>query len=286
MLHKATPCYFIYVYNFFGIVPFYFKPGNSEVAKIFPQFAYFPIILYFVYVCITWKTIINRASISKAGNYIDLLSNIGSLLSMITAAFRNRHQILTYLEQIEKTPPPPLVRNHHKPSSTLHVIFITYAFVMCLFVPFFDSPLWSAFFYLLPVYVNSFDHLFLSDVLSLVGRHFDDITYRLKNIHNQEYVNCDEIEDLSCYHCRLVDISYQVTRHFEITTIVSMVMWFAHTVDSLYFVLFGILHQKHPSQKYVFFTSNFIFLSFLLLWFFVMLKTFVETEAKVWIEVK
>ncbi|EFA07629.1 gustatory receptor Gr103 [Tribolium castaneum] len=245
-LFETLPNYMIFVYRSLGIIQF--CPKNShKIVKISPTVLYVCLQLYFLYTSVKFSSDYMTLGFTGLFHYLDLLSTVGTVLSMLTSLvmFRKRSKRLkTLLEQTDKI--EIFQTNEKSRLSCIQILLFAGIVGLILLVPFSNSMIDLSFFYFIPLFINIFDHMFLCDILNFISSKFGSINHHLRHQIKTEdediKTNIRRVQELSFSHYNLVDLTKKITRLFEITTLAAMGMWFGYMVDGSYYTLHVLVH--------------------------------------------
>nr|XP_015837721.1 PREDICTED: putative gustatory receptor 28b [Tribolium castaneum] len=84
------------------------------------------------------------------------------------------------------------------------------------------------------------------------------------------------IHQLSLHHYELVQISQNVTKNFEITTLVASLLWFKNMIETVYYLLFVMVNGT--DRPIVHYGCNITFLVLHLYWLFVVVRIYVRVK--------
>lgn len=277
-----------YVYKIMGIIQF------SADSKIAPHLWPLPLNIFFIYICYDYYMSINYVKFWGIFLYVDSLSTTTSILSMLTSiiVFYDRSNKIKFL--LDKLDENTLQSEKTSSFNYLKITLVCSLLVHFSFYPFMEDPVIFSLIYIVPGIINCCDHLFLNDIFEIIYNKFELINQefqrqtifyhqiKTKNFIDTEIkLKLDQIEQLSLYHNDLIDLSLQINKHFEKTTIAAMIMWFVYVTNTLYFLLFSLIHYEYKKNSVILFGINFAYLMFFVFWLYLMLKMYTRTEKEV-----
>ena len=162
------------------------------------------------------------------------------------------------------------------------------------FIPFMlNTPQSVIYLYYAPVFLASFEIFFLNDLLDTFFQKFKLINQQLHReifsvslfelfpLTKIEKINAleaeetkfrmEQIQSLSHYHYDLVKLSQKMAKHFEITLITALILWFETVIETAYYIVYMILHGK---PNLVIYGVNFAYISVEFWWFFCLIWSF------------
>ncbi|KAJ3648638.1 hypothetical protein Zmor_020429 [Zophobas morio] len=155
-------------------------------------------------------------------------------------------------------------------------------------------------YYVIPVGMAFLNHLFLSDILEAVRVEFNTINRELERVVNRTDLNLIfpltkiskikqleesdktfsilRIEELSFLHYNLVHQLLQVLKLFDVTIIISMVLWFGYVIILTYKFMEPIVDgYLEDLAEILYVTTN---LLFYYLWLFILISTLSRTQRE------
>ena len=180
-------------------------------------------------------------------------------------------------------------------------LFITVMSNFCS-LPYWDKSLYLTYaYYMIPVGMAFLNHLFLTDILEAVRSEFSTINRELQRVINRTDLNLIfpltkiskikqleendktfsilRIEQLSFLHYNLVHQLHQVNKLFDITIIISMMLWFGYVIILTYQFMETVVDGYTLDFAATFYlTTN---LLFFYLWLLILIRTFSRTQREV-----
>ncbi|XP_044264929.1 uncharacterized protein LOC123011526 [Tribolium madens] len=280
-LFETIPNYMIFIYRSLGIVQFCPETSN-KIVKVFPYFFYVSLHLYFLHTCFKFPSDYMTLTFTGLFHYIDLLSTVGNVLSMITSLvmFHKRNKQLKFL--LKETDKLEIYTNEKSRFSCIQILLFA-SIIGLILTPFSkELPLNLSFFYFIPLFINIFDHIFLGDILKFVSFKFDMINDHLrtqiKTDDEDTKTNIRRVQELSLFHYNLVGLIKKITGLFESTTLAAMWLWFGYMVESCYQIVQLLVHGN--SSFWAIFALNCCFGLTQILWLCFLLQRFTTTQNK------
>ncbi|XP_068892872.1 putative gustatory receptor 28b [Tenebrio molitor] len=298
----SAPVFFIYLYKLTGIVQF--STNNTPFSKFLARLWCLPLYAYFIYVTVAYSMI--SRNILGIFKYVDKMAGYTSGLTMLVSIFMfyrrsdELKSLLTKLDSIEIY----LVGNNGRYSrrdNWVRVGLIGTIVIYILTFPFVHMNYNSSFYYFIPPIVASLNHLFLKDILNciwdkfeLINQHFQrqinsvDLfvifpltkAEKVRTLKEDEITfNIQRIQELSHAHYNLVLLTTRITALFDITTIMSMMMWFGCVIDTIYYIMY-VTNNDIEDDVVVVYAANMIYLMFCFYWLFFMVGMFSTTQKK------
>jgi hypothetical protein len=266
-LMEELPFCLALFYKFIGIVQFSCKNTSSTFSRYLPRFWSVPVCALHFSCYYFWltSTYFDKKNLTATFQKVDMVASVVSSFTMITSIviFKWRSNKLKFLllklKDIQTTLSP---ETHKQRLNWFEIIFIVTGvvnFIAIIYIYDYSSViLFSTY---LSAGVSSFDHLFLNNVLKSIRNQFDSInqslqtevqrvafhkTFSLNGARKVEKLdighNIRRIQELSLHHLDLVNLSLDVSKLFDITTIVSTIMLFGYIIDTVYIFLLDVIN--------------------------------------------
>ncbi|XP_044265601.1 uncharacterized protein LOC123011942 [Tribolium madens] len=84
------------------------------------------------------------------------------------------------------------------------------------------------------------------------------------------------VHQLSSHHYELVQLSQDIAKNFELTTLVGALMWFKNMIETVYYLLFVTVNGT--DRPIVHYGINIMFLILNLYWLFVVIRIYVRIK--------
>ncbi|KAJ3648640.1 hypothetical protein Zmor_020431 [Zophobas morio] len=295
-----TPIVLHWLYKLLGIVQFSLKPSPS---RIHDRLYCLPFYFLFLYTWFYYSFILHRNT-SGIVNLLKDLTNIETFLYVVigylcfyTRSSNLRSLILRINTVKEKT---VAFSTRKAPlNKWIRINSVTLFFLTVSFIPFITKQpinfIYPSFSQLLIV----FDVLFLNDVMHCIYAEFESINRHLhrqinsvslsqifpltrlekiKTLEDEEIASSvEQVHKASHLHYELVKIAVQVSKCFEITIIFSLLLWFEHMIDDVYYLVDITITGRYKLIDYVY---NGALLSNSFYWLFVMIRIFVRVKSE------
>jgi ABC-type multidrug transport system fused ATPase/permease subunit len=304
---KEIPFWVRLVYKFYGVIPFPLSTP-ATFSSIVPHLYCLPFYIFYTYTCTVWlQDTINSAYSIDLIDYIDVtlaLVSIFAITTSVVSKYWISNKISLLLEKVQDMKvvlscgTPKKRKYHFNWSETILVTAVVVNYALTLFT---DESNFIFFCYI-PSGVCCLNHLFLSNVLRSIRDQFDLINHHLqRQVNSVDLVkifpltrhekikqlkekdvasNIRHIEQLSLFHYDLVHLAKDINSLFDVTTIVSMAMWFSCVVDASYDFVYFVVNKIEPDAplQFWYIQAN---LLFFLLWLFVMVRMYSRTQQSV-----
>ncbi|KAJ3638012.1 hypothetical protein MTP99_001425 [Tenebrio molitor] len=301
---KEIPFWVRLVYKFYGVIPFPLSTP-STFSSIVPHLYCLPFYIFYIYTCTVWlQDTINSAYSIDLIDYIDVtlaLVGIFAITTSVVSKYWISNKISLLLEKVHDIKvvlscgTPKKQKYHFNWSETILVTAVVVNYALTLFT---DESNFIFFCYI-PSGVCCLNHLFLSNVLRSIRDQFDLINHHLqRQVNSVDLVknfpltrhekikqlkekdvssNIRHIEQLSLFHYDLVHLAKDINSLFDVTTIVSMAMWFNCVVDASYDLVYFVVNkiELDAPLQFWYIQAN---LLFFLLWLFVMVRMYSRTQ--------
>ncbi|KAJ3655434.1 hypothetical protein Zmor_014566 [Zophobas morio] len=299
-LLEDIPLWLRIIYRLFGIVQFTCKSPQNYFLQILPRLWSLPLFFFYCYCCVELIKIfvvIKEHDLLKTELIVTFLALLAILTCMVVFMFRsNKLKIL-----LKKLDEIKLERVHEQKERCLKLLVLTLLLLLSCFVPYlFSWPVFYIMYYKVPPGICFLNHLFLSNVLDIICSQFTVINKELerelrristnkifflyKNKRSKELKENDKFSSISCIeklsflHYNLVHLTVEITKLFDISTILSMVLWFGYVICCLYFFIKPFLEGTTRSTLYYsYLICDFIFYC---LWLLIMIRTCTHTQTE------
>ncbi|RZB40827.1 7tm 7 domain containing protein, partial [Asbolus verrucosus] len=169
-----------------------------------------------------------------------------------------------------------------------------------MFMPFMGAKTKLFVYIWFPRFVNASDTLFLRDILYYISDKFELInlqlqrqicsvdlfklfplttTNKIKLLEEDDInFNIQRIEELSHMHYNLINLATEIVKLFEITVILSLILWFESIIETVYYIIYMTVNEL--DQDLIHYGLNVTYVMFLFCWLFVLVSSFSHTQNK------
>ena len=294
-----TPIFLKCAYKLLGIVQFSYD--TKRKSAIYNRIFCLPFYFCLLYLCMRFN--LNTFRQETVFHFIDIITNSLNIVYIFahfiffyirSDSVRNH---LTKVVQIQISPNPIVSRRPQWKRNILLGLFI----MNFSFIPFIRVDLGTVLYlYYSFDFISTFEFLFLDDLLDvvlhklqLINQHFlrqsDSVDFlqifplsktdKIKFLQEEEIIfRIEQMQAFSDFHYDLVNLSQELVKNFDVTLIVSLIVWFETAIETAYYVAYVSLHG---SDYYIFvYGVNFIFLVLQLYKFFFLIWIFSKVEQE------
>jgi hypothetical protein len=311
---EDIPIWMRLLFRLHGVIQFPTKTSTDTLSKTVPRLWCIPLYVCYFYICVMWLT--NSFATPYANEVMHnveitalLLGTILMGLNIVVFYRRNNslHLLLLKINDIKVVLMPTSSIIPHQSSDWLELIVFVLYLINIIFAFFFDMAIYFLFCYI-PITTSCLNHVFLSKVLANIRHQFDVIDQYLQkqincvDLHTifpftkvekirelkeaEKSFNIYRMEELSLLHYDLVNLAVAVSRLFDVTTMVAMVVWFVWVIDTFYMLVIFAVNQIQMESPFInlFMTTSSLFF---LVWFFLMVRMYSRTQQTVrkWLQV-
>ncbi|RZB66640.1 7tm 7 domain containing protein, partial [Asbolus verrucosus] len=304
-LLKGIPTWLQYIYRIAGILQFSSTVPKNAIAKILSRLWCFPLYFLYYYIFVAWIITEHKTmEFGKIRRGIDMTITSVTFCSVtlsVVMFHRRSNQLqllltkvggIKYILQIS----PKKQSNHHDLFGSILLVLIVLNFVFACFLQNMEATF--LFFCYISPSIGALDHLFLSNILRFVRCQFETINQHLqrqvravdlseifpltkaekiKNMKEHEIsFNICKIQELSHLHYDLVNLATDINKLFEITTIVSIAMWFGYVIDTIHYIIHVMIHTGENKILSLSCLGSYLLVFFL--WLFIMVRSYSLTQ--------
>jgi hypothetical protein len=283
------PIWLKYIYKILGIIQFSDNPSNKKCVLI-PHLWPLPCYLFYTYttisVVIFYETLDYKGltNVMKYCDYFSFLISSSNMLINFFVFYRRTPRLKLFLYKIRQCDGTEKRGNKW---SKIYFIILVSIILSFTHVDLYGIPTSVQLLYSIPIIINIFELLFVSDLLSSLREKFQQVNEQLKKEANlvdnfplTVAKSARQIQDLIRLHYKLVSLAKEANVLFSTTHLASMVTFFCTVIDSIYFQLYLYAHYDERFI-YAFMFCNFFWLGAQTSWFFMLLKSWSNTQDEV-----
>ncbi|KAH0821319.1 hypothetical protein GEV33_001472 [Tenebrio molitor] len=289
----------------YGILQFPSKMPTDTLSKIIARLWCIPLYTFHFYTFLMWLTnAVSSPYLNEVRENVDFMASLLCMLvigiNIVVSHRRSNslHLILLKIKEIKSLLTAATSKNPSQSSDWLELILLLSCSLNIILAFSFDMGIYVLFFYI-PSSISCLNHVFLNRVLTTIRNQFQVIDQHLQKQINcvdlntifpltkvekirqlkeaEKTFNICRIEELSLLHFDLVNLAIEVSKLFDVTTLVAMVTWFGMVIDTIYTIIFCVMNgiQMDPPSLFWYTLTT---LLFFLLWFFFMVRMYSRTQ--------
>jgi hypothetical protein len=305
---EDIPIWMRLLFRVYGILQFPSKMPTDTLSKIIARLWCIPLYMFHFYTFVMWLTnAVSSPYLNEVRENVDFMASLLCMLvigiNIVVSHRRSNslHLILLKIKEIKSLLTAATSKNPSQSSDWLELILLLSCSLNIILAFSFDMGIYVLFFYI-PSSISCLNHVFLNKVLTTIRNQFEVIDQHLQKQINcvdlntifpltkvekirqlkeaEKTFNICRIEELSLLHFDLVNLAIEVSKLFDVTTLVAMVTWFGMVIDTIYTIIFCVMNgiQIDPPSLFWYTLTT---LLFFLLWFFFMVRMYSRTQQTV-----
>lgn len=300
-LLENLPIWLNIIYKLCGIVQFATndRKKTKKILRLLPLLWPIPLYCYFLHVSLDYVLnwcLIDYSEFTITLRYSDTVAMdacIGCMINSMITFYRRRKRIHNLLKKIQTHDSNDNLASDVRYTQIAEMLLL----ILILNISMIPFQIFSVDMFILsfiPTTVNSFDHLFLAQILFRLKRNFETINNQmcrninsvdltaifpltkkhklLKLIEEETVFNINQIQKLSHKHYNLYCLVMEVNEIFGITILGVLLMWFTNVIDNIYYIL--LLGSTYDTNLFFVFVSLIMFLTYYVLWLFIIVYNF------------
>ncbi|KAJ3648634.1 hypothetical protein Zmor_020425 [Zophobas morio] len=280
------------IYRLCGIIQFTYEDSPRSFSQILLRLCPIAMFLFYCYTCVVWfgylvaSVNLLKLNVLQVEVMMTVWAVFTEITSMVIFTLRSHKLKMLFLKLEEIRIKPPFREKNKTERDWMKILVLIITFLNFTIEP---LHVWGPGFlimgfFVIPPVTCILNHLFLGDVLKIVRLQFKLINQQLQKKVSVAHIgfplnkteNLKQLEELSFLHYDLVRLVLEISSYFDVTTLISIVLWFGNFIAAIYIL---IMMLNAPFQfKFLFSLMCNVF--YYLLWLLMIVCMYSRTQKE------